>query len=146
MNRRKFSERCLVCLPASLGIPLLTRCQSTWYTLGAMEPNGLSVSVSEFKYIKNDRERIRPYIIVRNELLEFPIYLFRFGEHSYSALLMKCTHQGNELQASGDHLACPAHGSEFTNRGEVVEGPAEYALRSFKVVEDGDKIFIDLRV
>jgi Rieske Fe-S protein len=110
-----------------------------------MEQNGLSVLKSEFSYLKKDKPLLREYIIVRNEKLEFPIYVYRFSNDDYSALLMKCTHQGNELQASGDHLSCPAHGSEFNNKGAVAEGPAEDNLRAFKVTTDNDKIFIDLR-
>ena len=87
----------------------------------------------------------REYIIVRNEAMEFPIYLFKFSDQEYTALLMKCTHQGNELQASGDHLQCSAHGSEFNNRGIVEQGPADKNLRTFNVSVEGDKIFIDLR-
>lgn len=87
----------------------------------------------------------RQYIIVTNDKLEFPIYLYRFSDNTYSALFMKCTHQGNELQASGDHLHCSAHGSEFNNMGVVAHGPAEKNLRSFKVTSDNEKIFIDLR-
>ena len=86
----------------------------------------------------------RQYVIVRNEALEFPVYLYRFSETEFSALLMKCTHQGNELQASGDHLHCSAHGSEFNNRGIVAQGPAEENLRTFKVTSDANRIFIDL--
>ena len=86
----------------------------------------------------------RQYIIVNNDQLEFPIYLYRFSENDYTALLMKCTHQGNELQASGDYLHCSAHGSEFNNKGVVAQGPAEKDLRSFKVTSDNEKIFIDL--
>lgn len=87
----------------------------------------------------------RQYIIVTSDQLEFPIYLFRFSDNEYSALWMKCTHQGNELRASGDHLHCSAHGSEFNNKGVVAQGPAEENLRSFKVTADNEKIFIDLR-
>jgi Rieske Fe-S protein len=115
------------------------------YATGTIGDNGLSVSTAEFTYIKKDRELVRPYIIVRNDALQFPIYLYRFGDNQYSALLMKCTHQGNELNVSGDHLTCPAHGSEFTNLGNVSRGPAEDPLRSFKVVAVNDRIFIDLR-
>ena len=70
--------------------------------------------------------------------------MFRFSDTEYSALLMKCTHQGNELSASGDHLTCSAHGSEFTNMGAVAQGPAERTLRQFKVSVDPEKILIDL--
>lgn len=88
----------------------------------------------------------RDYVIVRNDAMEFPIYIYRFSDDNYSAMLMKCTHQGNELQASGDHLHCSAHGSEFNNRGIVAQGPAEENLRTFKVTAESTTIFIDLRV
>lgn len=126
--------------------PVLSGCQSTYYTSGTVEPNGLSVAISEFSYLKKDQPMIRQYIIVTNDKLEFPIYLYRFSDNEYTALLMKCSHQGNELQASGDHLHCSAHGSEFNNRGVVAQGPAEENLRAFKVTADNEKIFIHLRV
>jgi len=143
MDRRDFTKACIGCLGGVLVSPLLTGCQSTHYASGMIEPNGLSVANSEFVNSKNNETR--EYIIVRNDKLEFPIYLYRFSETEYSALLMKCTHQGNELNASGDHLHCSAHGSEFNNKGIVAQGPAEKNLRAFKVSADGDKIFIDLR-
>lgn len=125
--------------------PALSSCQSTHYATGTIELNGLSIPKTEFTYLKKDKPVIREYIIVRNDKLEFPIYLYRFSDNEYSALLMKCTHQGNELQASGDHLNCSAHGSEFNNKGVVAQGPAENNLRSFRVSSDNEKIFIDLR-
>lgn len=145
MDRRSFTKTCLVCLGGAAVSPFLSGCQSTHYVTGTIEPNGLSIPKSEFSYPKKDKRILREYIIVRNDKLEFPIYLYRISDSEYSALLMKCTHQGNELQASGDHLHCSAHGSEFNNRGVVAQGPAENNLRSFKVSADSEKIFIDLR-
>ena len=58
---------------------------------------------------------------------------------------MRCTHQGTELQASGDRLQCPAHGSEFDNKGTVKTGPADKALRSFPVTVSNNQLFIDLK-
>jgi Rieske Fe-S protein len=144
MYRREFTKSCLMCLSGALMIPVFYGCQSTHYATGTMEPYGISIPASEFRYLKKDQEMIRQYIIVRNEALEFPIYLYRFTDNEYAALLMKCTHQGNELQAFGDHLHCSAHGSEFNNKGVLAQGPAEKNLRAFKV-SAGKKIFIDLR-
>lgn len=145
MDRRSFTKNCLGCIGGVFVPALLTSCKSTYYTSGAMEENGLSVLKSEFSYLKKEKPVLREYIIVRNEKLEFPIYVYRFSDDEYSALFMKCSHQGNELQASGDHLSCPAHGSEFNNKGIVAQGPAEDNLRAFKVTTNDDKIFIDLR-
>jgi Rieske Fe-S protein len=145
MDRRTFTKSCFFSFSCAIASPLLYSCQSNYYTAGMLEPNGLSVAKSEFSFLKKDKPMIRQYVIVRNEKLEFPIYLYRFSENEYSAVLMKCTHQGNELQASGDHLHCSAHGSEYTSKGIVAQGPAEKNLRSFKVSSDNEKIFIDLR-
>jgi Rieske Fe-S protein len=87
----------------------------------------------------------RKYIIVRNDQLEYPICLYRLSETSYSALLMQCTHQGTELQAGGDRLHCPAHGSEFDQQGVVRQGPAEISLRKFPVLVEERRILIQLK-
>ncbi len=145
MDRRIFTKTCIGCITSAIIPSVLLGCQSTHYVTGTLAANGISVSKSEFSYLKKEKPVIRQYIIVRNDKLEFPICLYRFSDTEYAALLMKCTHQGNELQASGDHLHCSAHGSEFNNKGIVVQGPAEENLRSFKVSAENDNVFIDLR-
>jgi Rieske Fe-S protein len=145
MDRRTFTQSCLSCLAGAFVAPVLSACQSTHYASGTMEADGITVLRSEFSYLKKEQLMTRQYIIVRNDRMEFPIYLYRASDSEYSAVLMKCTHQGAELNASGDHLQCPSHGSEFNNKGLVVGGPAENNLRSFKVSAGNEKIFIDLR-
>jgi Rieske Fe-S protein len=145
LNRREFAEKCLSCAAAVTWLPLLGGCQSVHYSTGTMDTNGISVLASEFRYLRKGQAVIRPYIILKNEAMEFPIYLYRVSDSEYTAVLMKCTHQGNELSASGDHLSCSAHGSEFNNKGVVVQGPADKNLRTFAVTTDSDKIIIDLR-
>ena len=94
---------------------------------------------------KKGKASYRAFIIVRNEALQYPICVFRFNENEYSALWMQCTHQGAELQASGDFLQCTAHGSEFSNTGKVTNGPADKDLRTFPVTVNKNELFIDLR-
>lgn len=145
MDRREFTKVCMICVAGSVASTFISGCRSVHYTNGVVENNGISVLKSEFVYLKKDKPMTRSYLIVRNESLQFPIYVYRFSDELYSALFMKCSHQGNELQAAGDHLHCPAHGSEFNNKGLVVQGPAESNLRTFNVVSGPGKIFIDLR-
>lgn len=146
MERREFVKHsCMICLSGGLLAIALESCVATHYVAGAIEGSGLSVSKSEFTYIKKEQVRMRQYIIVQSEKLEFPIYLYRFSENEFSALWMKCTHQGAELQASGEYLQCPSHGSEFNNRGILSQGPAEKNLRTFPVSVLEDRILIDLR-
>jgi Rieske Fe-S protein len=134
----------LFCAGSGFISSVLASCQSAYYANGVMEPNGLSVLRSDFTYLKKGEQATRTYIIVHNDKLEFPIYLYRFSDTEYSALWMKCSHQGSELQASGDHLYCSSHGSEFDKNGKVMQGPADKNLRTFTVSVSGDKIIIGL--
>lgn len=146
MNRRDFlANTCAACLSATAASALLSSCSGTRYASGAMGRDGITVSMDEFKLNKKGTGGYRPFIIVRNERLKYPIYVYRFGETEYSAVWMQCTHQGAELQASGDQLQCSAHGSEFSNKGKLTSGPADKDLRSFPVTVNNHELFIDLR-
>jgi Rieske Fe-S protein len=146
MNRRTFiKQTCITCVSGGLIPFLTTSCQATHYASGVMDATGIIVPKSEFTYLKKEQTLTRQYIIIQNDKLEFPIYVYRFSDTEYSALWMKCTHQGAELQAAGDALHCPSHGSEFTNKGAVSNGPAEKNLRSFPIIVQTETITIDLR-
>lgn len=146
LGRREFLKSgCLACVGASLGSLTLSSCTLTHYVTGTMESNGITIQKSDFIYQKKEKSTTRQFIVVQNEKLEFPIYVYRISDNEYNAIWMQCSHQGNELQALGDQLHCPAHGSEFDNQGNVTQGPASYNLRKFPVTTDGETIFIDLR-
>lgn len=85
------------------------------------------------------------YVIVQNEILRYPICVYRFSDTDYNALYLACTHQGNEVQVFGERLECPAHGSEFDSRGQVVKGPAEENLRSFPITIASNQLRISLK-
>ena len=146
MDRRKFIRNsCTACLSATALAGLLSSCRATRYISGTLGKDGITISTDEFISKQNNKSGFRSFIIVRNEALQYPIYVYRFTEKDYTALLMRCTHQGTELQASGDRLQCPAHGSEFDNKGTVKTGPADKALRSFPVTVSNNQLFIDLK-
>lgn len=146
MDRRIFVKKaCALCMGGSLLTNILSGCGSTRYVNGTMESSGISVLPAEFLSQKDNPNSFLPYIIVRSESLEYPICLYRFSENEYTALLMKCTHQGTELQVFGDQLHCPAHGSEFSSKGFVTQGPAENGLRTFRVSPLPEKILIELK-
>jgi Rieske Fe-S protein len=121
---------------------LLEGCGSTKMVNGTIANSDLMVPVEAF-LLKGDH--YRKYVVVQHEQLSYPICLYRFSESNYSALLMRCTHQGTELQVFGDRLQCPAHGSEFTNRGVVQNGPADTNLRTFPVTVQNNQIYISLK-
>ena len=143
MDRRKFIRNsCVACLSATALASLVAGCRSTKYLAGNLGKDGLTVKKDDFKSVNDS---FSSFIVIKNEALLYPVCVFRHNENEYSAVWMKCTHQGAVLQASGDVLQCPAHGSEFSNKGDVIQGPAAQKLRTFPVSVNADEIFIDLR-
>ncbi|GAC1311664.1 MAG: Rieske (2Fe-2S) protein [Mucilaginibacter sp.] len=54
---------------------------------------------------------------------------------SFTAVQVICTHQGANIgyNASQGLFICPAHGSEFSQSGQVVQGPALAPLQKYNV-------------
>jgi Rieske Fe-S protein len=146
MTRKNFIVKaCSACLSATAVAMVGTSCSATRYLPGNLVKNGLTINKTDFMIAGRKQSRIRSFVVIRNDALQFPICLYRFSDHHYSAIWMRCTHQGTELQAIGDTLQCPAHGSEFNSIGLVTSGPADNNLRTFPVIVNGNEIFIDLR-
>ncbi len=146
MNRREFIiDSCTACLSVTVLSSMLGSCTTSKYVQGAMSKDGISVSKDDFMIRQKGGTAYASFIIIRNEVLQFPVCLYRHNSNDFDALWMKCSHQGAELQVTGDVLHCPAHGSEFSNKGEVKTGPASENLRTFPVTVRGNEIFIDLR-
>lgn len=146
MTRKDFLvNACAACLSATAISTLLPACSSTRYTTGNLGKDGLTISKDEFIIQQKGSKAYRSFVVVRNDALQYPICVYRFSDQEYSAVWMKCTHQGAELQASGDVLQCPAHGSEFNNKGQVTSGPADTHLRTFPLTVTNTDLFIDLR-
>jgi len=146
MNRRDFIKNsCTACLSVTVLSSIVSSCTTTKYISGTLVKDGLTLSKDDFKIKQKGGTSYSSFIIVRNDALQFPICVYRFNDEKYSAIWMKCAHQGAELQASGDVLQCPAHGSEFNNRGQVTNGPASTNLRTFPVIVNNNELFIDLR-
>ncbi|MBA4140464.1 MAG: Rieske 2Fe-2S domain-containing protein [Segetibacter sp.] len=145
MNRRKFiTTGCISCMSGALMMSLIEGCSAAKVATATIEGSDMIVPLADFITKKSDRTSYKKYLVVQNEKLKYPICVFRFDENNYEALLMRCTHQGNELQVFGDKLQCPAHGSEFNNRGDVKHGPAATALRKFPVTITNNQLKISL--
>ncbi|MBL7864629.1 MAG: Rieske (2Fe-2S) protein [Cyclobacteriaceae bacterium] len=142
-DRRHVLRIGCACLAGPWIAGIVSGCTSTHYIAGTLEGNGITIARAEFSL--PEQAAYREYVIVRNEKLEYPICVYRQSENEYKALLMKCTHQGTELQAAGDHLHCPAHGSEYNSSGQVTQGPATDGLRVFPVTVDNEKVVIILK-
>lgn len=128
MDRKTFIKKCfLACLGTSTAFSLLNSCTVHNRILGEIEGEYLTLSLNNFE----QKNAFKKHIIVEHPLLNYPIVVYRLSANDYKALLMKCTHQGAELQIFGDVLECPAHGSEFDRLGHVLNGPADQNLHSF---------------
>ena len=136
---------CTACLSISALSLVVSSCAMLSDITGKLVKDGITLSTEDFKITHKGSSAYKSFLIVRNDALKYPICIYRFNEQQYSALWMKCAHQGAELQASGDYLQCPAHGSEFNNKGQVTNGPASTNLRIFPVTVNDKEIFIDLR-
>lgn len=146
MDRRNFIKNsCTACLSLTVLSSLVSSCTPTQYISGTLAKDGITVNKDQFKIKQKGGTAYSSFIIVRNDALKYPICIYRTNDQEYTALWMRCSHQGTELQASGDVLQCSAHGSEFNNKGEVRNGPADIALRTFPVTVTNNEIFIDLR-
>ena len=82
------------------------------------------------------------FVVIKHNKLPAPIYLSKFKEEEYIALLMLCTHKQCEVTPYGSVLYCPCHGSEFTNTGKVLNPPATEDLHQFTVTTDEENIII----
>ncbi len=146
MDRRKFiATTCLSCMSGGL-LLAFEGCGTASKLISAdIAGSDMLVPLSEFEHKKGGKIDFRKYVVVQNDLLKYPICVYRFSDTQFEALWMRCTHQGTELQVFGDKMQCPAHGSEFNNHGQVVNGPAASPLRTFPVTISEHQLSISLK-
>ena len=60
----------------------------------------------------------------------------RVAPNEFAAYGLACTHQGTQVNVSGDGWLCPSHGAEFATSGAVTRGPAARALYSVPAAYD----------
>ena len=85
-----------------------------------------------------------PFVVVENIDLPGPIYLKREENERYHAMLLVCTHKQCELEPAKTRLECSCHGSQYSNSGKVLRGPAPSDLKKYKVVVGADEVIIQL--
>jgi len=145
MERKDFIKTCaFACLGGIAGAALLQGCAGLKIINGKIVDSDMVIPLSDFEN-KNAGGSFKKYIVVQNDRLQYPICVYRLSGTEYTALWMSCTHQGTELQVFGDKLQCPAHGSEFSNTGNIQNGPADRSLRTFPVKIENNELFISLK-
>jgi Rieske Fe-S protein len=146
MNRKQFIKTCgFTCLGTSTFGFLLQSCTGSKIVTAQINGDNIIVPLTQFEQIKDRVKSYRRFLVIQNDQLKYPIYVYRFSEKEFTALYMQCSHQGNELTAYGDKLVCSAHGSEFDNKGNVTNSPADKPLKSFPVLLDSQNLKISLK-
>lgn len=139
MKRRDFLKKgCTACAAvAGMGM-MMQSCTGTLPVVqSAVENQELKVPLSIFD------EKMTNMVRVENNALGNDILLIK-DEKGYTALLMKCTHQGFGLVATDTKLVCNAHGSQFDLSGNVIQAPATDPLKQFKVTTNTNDLIIHL--
>jgi len=145
MERRTFIKSCCYATVGGLFLNvLLSSCGAIYYANHTMENNRLIVNRSEFWRIKKDKRIKREFVLLKSLDHDFPICLYEAPEDRFFASFLKCTHKGCELNVGGGIYSCPCHGSEFSMTGQVLEGPAERDLLTFKTEVHKDAIHVFL--
>jgi Rieske Fe-S protein len=144
MDRKQFIKACgISCLGISTATFSLTGCASVYSVQGTVSDKTISFPKDSFFQTKKSGEKIaRQVVVVNVENLKFPVAVYDDGNDKYTAVWLKCSHQGNEVSVHGDSLSCSAHGSEYDRSGKVTKGPAKEDLRKFSVRSDENSIYI----
>lgn len=145
MDRQEFLKICGVSCLGIIGLSgIVQSCSPTHYANSSIKNNQLTISLKEFEQIEKGIIKYRKYVITKVEGIDYPIVIYKNINATYTAILLRCSHQGAELTVNGDILTCPAHGSEFDKNGIVTQGPAEQQLTAFKTQSDTHNIYIQL--
>jgi len=124
---------------------------SGYFAQFVLANNQIILKKSEFQKVEKSKSKTEPdriiqrkYVLVNADQLRFPIGVYQIEADKYTALWLQCTHKGCEVKPNDNYLACPCHGSEFTNEGAVQQGPAEEPLKTFQTKTDNENIYIQL--
>lgn len=146
MNRKKFLLACgSACFSSMVLSSILQSCGTAKIIHATLDGSDLVIPLTDFEISNNQTKTFKKYVVAQNASLQYPICVFRKDESTYTAISMKCSHQGAELQVFGDKLHCPAHGSEFDNHGLVQNGPAAENLRKFETHIGKQELRISLK-
>jgi Rieske Fe-S protein len=145
MDRKEFLTTCgALCLAGVGSAVLFTSCGTTSMFKAVIDGPDLKVPLTVFAEEKEGVTSYKKFVLVHNDQLQYPICVYRFSSAEYTAIWMSCTHRGTELKASEHTLSCPAHGSEFSNLGIVMQGPADKPLRTFPTRIVAEQLLIAL--
>lgn len=124
-GRRNFLKNtCKICVLGAVSFSLadfLASCGTTMKGFKTtVNDNKIEVPLSLFD--------TAPLQIISPRNYEYEIAVQKRPDNSFEALLLRCTHQNNQLIPTGTGYYCSLHGSQFDKEGKVKKGPAERPL------------------
>jgi Rieske Fe-S protein len=142
MDRKEFIKgSCGVCIALGSGVILSSLLQScgtklTTFKTSSKE-NEVIIPLTEFQESNFKLVRVSNY--------DYDVAVQKQPNGSYRALVLKCTHAGHPLTKTGNSYYCSLHGSQFSNDGQVLKGPAEKDLTQLATRMDSAYLHITLR-
>ena len=141
MQRRDFiKSSCNICLLLTAGalLPTLSGCGPAAYKVISTESHNDQIVLPLAGFTQSPLQLVRPQGWL------YSIAVRKKEDNTYSALLLKCTHQDNQLTAASNGYTCSLHGSAFNTAGRVTKGPAERPLKEYAVTTDATNLTIHL--
>lgn len=140
MERRSFiKSTCALCTGAlvmgAIGATLQS-CSTTASVKSTVVQNTITVLPADF--LEGNA------LIIKTSTLPFYLLCVRKPDGSYHTVEMKCSHQDQPLQYTGNKLSCASHGSLFDLQGNVLQAPATQPLRQFNTSINNNQIIIQL--
>jgi cytochrome b6-f complex iron-sulfur subunit len=143
INRREFLKTLAASGGAAAVAAVLAGCGSTVPTgSGVISSTGITLDLT-----KPGNQSLAAVggalALEANSLDSKGMLLFRKDESTVLAFSRKCTHLGCTVgEFQNGVAACPCHGSQFDTGGNVVNGPASSALKSYPATLSGSMVTI----
>ena len=99
----------------------------------------IPIKISDYPALQNDLGSVQFKFTATNELY-YPFTLTRSEDNMFYAVDTRCSHQGcivDAYSATQFAMICQCHGSEYSYRGEVINGPANFDLQRYATEFDG---------
>ncbi|HVW59544.1 MAG TPA: Rieske (2Fe-2S) protein [Puia sp.] len=142
MQRRDFiRSTCNMCMLLTAGafLPTLSGCGPAAYKVINTEIHDNQVEIPLAGFAQSPLQLVRP------KGWMYSIAVRKKEDNTYTALLLKCTHQDNQLTPAANGYSCSLHGSAFNTAGRVTKGPAERPLKEYPVTTDTTNLIIHLK-
>lgn len=141
MNRKDFIKgSCGVCIALSSGFVLSAIMSSCKTPLGVVKTsakdNMIQIPLTEFEQAD--------YKLVRVSNYDFDLAVRKNPDGSFLTLVLECTHAGQPLTRTGNTYYCTLHGSQFSQEGKLLKGPAERDLKKLTTKTIKDHLSISL--